>query len=66
MKIIRVKWENVVLAILIPLCTGLVIAHNINHKIVWEMLFFEIIVYSMIIYMSYLTMLEIRRVVLDK
>lgn len=66
MKIAQIKWENIVLCVLIPFCIYCIILHNTHGEFVWDMFFFEIIIYSLIIAMSYVSAYGLRKEFLSK
>lgn len=62
----RIKWENILLVFFIPFCCYCIYLHNSKGEFVWDLFLFEILIYSLIIGMSYIAAYGIRKEFLEK
>lgn len=64
-KILNIKWENIIGILLSIFCASCIISHITENGFQFEVVGFEIIVYALILSLVYVSILSLRRDLLE-
>ena len=66
MKLLRIKWENIIAISLVIFFTYCIAKHMINNGLILNVLIQEIIVYGLATFIGYYSFLVIRKMLLEQ